>query len=127
MSENMTTPVDLSQLIQANQANYGVFQARTEKEVYEAIHKALKACHYVSLYYVVNEKGLERTFAYDSVHKKDIGDATGQVALTQVEIVQYFSRGVQIGELSETTLPKAIKNLLAEAECDHYAAIPVMH
>ncbi len=126
MSEKMPTSVDLNQLIQAHQANYGVFQARTEKEVHEAIHKALKVCHYVSLYYQVNESGLERTMAYDPTHKKNIEDSAEQVPLTQVEIVQYFSRGVQMGALSEATLPEAFKNVLAEAECDRYAIIPVV-
>jgi GAF domain-containing protein len=126
MSEKMPTPVDFSQLIQAHQANYTVFQARTEKEVHEAIHEALRACHYVSLYYSVNENGLERTHAYDPKHKKNIKDAAEQVVLTQGEIAQHFSRGVQIGALNETTLPEAFKNALAETSCDRYAAIPVM-
>src|SRR5690348_8025687 len=126
MSEKMPTPVDFSQLIQAHQANYTVFQAQTEKEVHEAIHAALRACHYVSLYYSVNENGLERTLAYDPNHKKNIKDAAEQVVLTQGEIAQHFSRGVQIGVVDGTTLPEAFKNALAETNCDRYAAIPVM-
>jgi len=122
----MPTPVNLSQLINAHQANYAVFQARTEKKVHEAVHQALKACHYVSLYYSVNESGLERTMAYDPTHKKNIGDAAEQIMLTQAEIVQLFSRGVQIGSLSETTLHETFRNILMEVGCDHYAAIPVM-
>lgn len=122
----MPTPVDLSQLLEAHQANYVVFQARTEKDVREAIHKALKAGHYASLYYSVGENGLERELAYDPAHKKELKDATDQVALTQAEIVQQFSRGVQIGSVGNAALPEAFKNILTQLECDRYAAIPVM-
>jgi len=58
MSEMMPTSVDLNQLIQAHKANYEVFRARTEKEIREAIYKALQASPYVSLYYAVSKNGL---------------------------------------------------------------------
>jgi GAF domain-containing protein len=126
MSEKMPTQVDLNHLIQAHQANYAVFQARTEKEVHEAVYKALRVCHYVSLYYSVDENGLDRRMAYDPIHKKSIISAPEQIALTQVEIVQHFSRGVQIGNLNDSIIPEAFKNALIEVNCNHYAVIPII-
>jgi GAF domain-containing protein len=126
MSEKMSTPVDLSQLIQAHQANYGVFQARTEKEIREAIYKALKACQYISLYYSVNEKGLRGMLAYDPANKKNIEGVVEQVELTPAEITQYFSRDLQIGAVSDAELPKVFNHILVENQCDRYAIIPVI-
>ena len=83
MSENLTTPIDLSHLIQAHHANYAVFEARTEKDVLEAIRKALMGCHFVSLYYSVSEHGLERTLAYDPTLHTELKYAAEEVILTQ--------------------------------------------
>ena len=126
MSENMTTPVDLSQLIRSHQANYAVFQARTEKEIRETIYRALKSCPYVSLYYTVNENGLSGVVAYDPSNKKDIEGVVDQVDLTPAEIIQYFSRSMQIGNLGNADIPSVFRHILAESHCDRFAILPVM-
>ncbi len=120
------TPVDLSQLIKLHQANYAVFQARTEKEIQKAVYTALMSCQYISLYYSVNEIGLKGIFAYDSTNKKDIEGVVEQVELMPTEIVRYFSRGTQIGILNEAILPKAFQRILVENNCDRCAVIPIM-
>ncbi len=126
MSKTVATPVDLSQLIQVHQANYAVFQARTEKELYQAIHNSLRTCHYANLYYSVTDSGLELTSSYDPHTKTTITAAAQQVELAPTETVQHFSRGVQIGALGETALPEAFSKALMETGCERYAAIPVM-
>ncbi|MGC1376353.1 MAG: GAF domain-containing protein [Anaerolineales bacterium] len=126
MSKMTPTPVDLGQLVKLHQANYTVFQARTEKEIQKAIYAALITCQYISLYYSVNETGLRGIFAYDPGNKKDIEGVVEQVELMPAEIVQYFSRGVQIGTLNGTILPRAFQRILSENNCDRCAVIPVM-
>lgn len=126
MSKMAPTPVDLSQLVKFHQANYAVFQARTEKEIQKAIYTALISWQYISLYYSVDENGLRGVFAYDPANKKDIEGVVEQVELMPVEIVQYFSRGVQIGTLNDAILPRTFQRILSENNCDRCAAIPVM-
>ena len=83
MSENTPTPVDQNQLIRAHQANYAVFEARTEKEANEAICNALKDSQYVCLYYTVSDHGLERMLAYDPTLHTELRYAAEEVVITQ--------------------------------------------
>jgi hypothetical protein len=126
MSDTQPTPVDLGQLIKLHQANYAVFQARTEREIQKAIYTVLKVCQYVSLYYLVSEKGLKGAFAYDPAEGKDIEGVVEQIDLTPAEIVQQFSRGPEIGGVDESALLKTFQRIFTENRCDRYAVIPVV-
>jgi hypothetical protein len=86
MSETIPTRVDANHLIKVHQANYAVFQARTEKEVLQAIQKVLQASHYVNFYYTVNDQGLEQTLSYNSATKKVVKGTAGLVELSPAEI-----------------------------------------
>lgn len=127
MSEMTPTSVDFSKLIKLHQANYAVFQARTEKEIEKAIYGALATCQYISLYYSVNENGLRGIFAYDPTNKKNIDGIVEQIELIPAEIVRYFSNGAQIGSLDAAILPSPFRRILAENNCDRCAVIPVMN
>jgi GAF domain-containing protein len=126
MDEMTPNPVDFSQLIKLHQANYGVFQARTEKEIQKAIYKVLTTSQYISLYYSVDENGLKGVFAYDPANKKNLEGVISQLELMPAEIAQHFSQGIQIRTLREAFLPKTFERILAENNCDRYALIPVM-
>lgn len=127
MSEISSTPVDFNKLIRLHQANYAVFQARTEKEIEKAIYAALVSCEYISLYYSVNENGLKGVFAYDPANKKNIEGVVEQIELIPVEIIRYFSQGPQIGSLDATILPSPFRRILAENNCNRCAVIPVIN
>jgi transcriptional regulator with GAF, ATPase, and Fis domain len=119
--------VDPNTIIKLHQANYAVFQARTEKEIDKAIYQSLTACKYLSLYYSVNENGLRGIFAYDPHNKQNLEGAIEQVELIPAEIVRYFSNGTQIGSLDSAILPSPFRRILAENNCNQCAVIPVMN
>jgi GAF domain-containing protein len=126
MDKSTPAPVDLNQLIKIHQANYAVFQARTEKEVYPAIQKALQTCPYINAYYAVQDNGLERKSSFDPATRKSIKGAPESIDMTPAEIVQHFSRGVIIGNLDQAKLPEPLTQILSTAGCDRYASIPMM-
>ncbi len=126
MSEITSTRAEANQLLKVHQANYAVFQARTEKEVLQAIQKSLQACQYASFYYSVNDQGLEQTLAYNPSTKKVIKGAAKIIELSPAEIIQHFSRGAQFESLSNTKLPEALATALSGAGCERYAALPVI-
>ena len=119
-------PVDYSQVIKLHQANYAVFQAQTEKEIQNAVFSALRICQYITLYYSVSENSLKGMFGYDSANTKNIEGVVEQIELMPTEMAQRFLNGVQIEELDKAPFHKAIKEILIENNCDHYAIIPVM-
>lgn len=127
MSEPTPSTVDPAKIIKLHQANYALFQARTEKEIERAIYNSLTACQYMSLYYSVNENGLKGIFAYDPNNKRNIEGAVEQIELIPAEIVRYFSNGTQIGTLDSAILPSPFRRILAENNCNQCAVIPVMN
>jgi GAF domain-containing protein len=126
MSEKTVPQVDPNALIKVHQANYGVFQARTEKELTQAIQTALQACPYLTAYYTVNASGLEKVSTYYPVNKKTAKGAPEQLDLTPAEVVKYFSQEIQLTSLDEAELPEALKQFIANADCDRVAKLPMM-
>ena len=119
-------PVDYNQVIKLHQANYAVFQARTEKEIQNAVFSALRICQYITLYYVVNENVLKGMFGYDPSNVKNIEGVVEQVESIPTEMVQRLSDGIQIETLGNAPFPKTIQKILTENNCDRYAIMPVM-
>ncbi len=126
MSEKTASQVDFQQLIRVHQANYAVFQAKTEKEINQAILKAFQAGQYVNLYYFVNETGLESVLTYHPGTKKSIKEAPGQIELSPAEIVQFLAREYSIAAIAEAKLPAALIDFLANEGYEKVAIIPVM-
>jgi len=126
MSEKIVKQVDLNRLIKVHQANYAIFQARTEKELNQAIQDSLQSCQYVTADYMVNASGLEKLFTYNPTTKKSIKAAPAQLDLTPAEIVKYFSQEISISSLEESGLPENILSFLAGAGCDRLAVLPII-
>ncbi len=126
MSEKTVTTFDAKRLLQIHEANYGVFQARTEKELTQAIQKALYTCPLPCLYYTTDDSGMERAVTYDPATRKSIKTAPEQVELSPAEIAQYFSKEVNIVPLPTTDLPEALSGVLASLECTRVAILPVI-
>ncbi len=126
MSEKNSSQVDLRQLLRVHQANYAVFQAKTEKEINQAILKVFQACPYANLYYVVNEVGLECAITHNPATKKAIREAPASIEMTPAEVVQFFAREVSISPVSEASLPEAIQTFLGSSTWQQVAIIPVM-
>ncbi len=126
MSEKTVPQVDPNALIKVHQANYGVFQARTEKELTQAIQTALQACPYLTAYYTVNDSGLEKVSTYHPVNKKAAKGAPAQLDLTPAEVAKYFSQETQITSLDEAELPEGLKQFITAAGADRLAKLSMM-
>jgi GAF domain-containing protein len=126
MSEKTAIQVDLQQMLRVHQANYAVFQAKTEKEISQAILKVFQACPYANLYYVVNEIGLECAITHNPATKKTIREAPAQLEMTPAEVVQFFAREVSIASISDAHMPDTFKAFLTESDWDRVAIIPIM-
>ncbi|PWH12628.1 MAG: hypothetical protein DDG60_11995 [Anaerolineae bacterium] len=126
MSEKTAHQVDFQQLLRVHQANYSVFQAKSEDEIHQAILKVFQACPYAGLYYLVTDVGLERVITYDALTKKEIGEAPAQIELTPAEIVQFFAREASISSTQNTSLPETLTLFLKASGWKQVAIIPVM-
>ncbi len=126
MSEKLSSQVDLRQLLRIHQANYAVFQAKTEREINQAILKVFQACPYASLYYVVSESGLESAITHNPTTKKAIREAPSSIKMTPAEIVQFFAHEVRISSVSEASLPETIHAFLSGSAWEQVAIIPIM-
>jgi len=126
MSEKTVKPADPNTLIKVHQANYGVFQARTEKEVNQAIQNALQSCQYVTAYYLVNASGLEKLFTYNPATKRAIKAAPTQIEMIPTEIVKHFSLEARVTMLEEAGLPETITEFIAGTGCNQLALLPIM-
>jgi len=126
MSEKTPSQVDLRQLIRVHQANYAVFQAKTEKEINQAILKVFQTCPYANLYYVVNEVGLECAISHNPVTKKAIREAPSPIEMTPADVVQFFAREASLATIAEAKLPEAIQSFLGNSPWEQVAIIPVM-
>ncbi len=109
MSEKTPSQVDHRQLLRIHQANYAVFQAKTEKEINQAILKVFQACPYANLFYVVNEVGLECAITHNSATKKALRDAPSQIEMTPADVVQFFAREASITSIAEANLPETLR------------------
>lgn len=126
MSEKKQSQADLQQLLRIHQANYAVFQAKTEQEINQAILKVFQTCQYANLYYVVNEVGLECAITHNPATKKAIQEAPSQIEMTPAEVVQFFAREASVVAVSDAILPEAIRAFLGNSSWDRVAIIPVM-
>lgn len=126
MSEKNSSQADLRQLLRIHQANYAVFQAKTEKEINQAIQKVFQACPFANLYYVVNDIGLECAITYNPATKKGIREAPSQIEMTPAEVVQFFARETSIAPVSEAKLPETIQTFLGNSTWEQVAILPVM-
>jgi GAF domain-containing protein len=126
MSEKTVKLADLNTQIKVHQANYAIFQARTEKELNQAIQNALQSCQYVTAYYMVNATGLERLFTYHPGTKKSLKAAPAQLEMAPTEIVQLFSQEIRISALQESKLPETLLACLSGAGCDRLAILPII-
>jgi GAF domain-containing protein len=126
MSKTTVNQVDSIEIIKIHQANYAVFQAQTEKEIYQAIQNVMQSCQYITAYYAVSDNGLERIFTYKPSTKKSIKAAPQQLELTPAEIVQYFSQEVRITKLAEASLPETLRSFLGNTGCEKMAILPVI-
>lgn len=126
MTEASPNPVDFQQLLRMHQANYAVFQARTEEEIQQAILKAFQICPYASLYYVVTETGLERVLTYDPAEKRALPDAPAQIELSPAEVVRFFSREASVEQLQAASLPEVLLAFFQSQQAEQVAVIPVI-
>ncbi|MCS6993379.1 MAG: GAF domain-containing protein [Anaerolineales bacterium] len=126
MNDTSTHSVDYRDLLRMHEANYAVFQAKTEKEIEQAILKAFQICPYAGLYYVVNEVGLERVLTYNPASKQEIEDAPAQIDLTPAEIVRFFAREPAVTNIQPESLPEALVLFLSKQAWERAAVIPVM-
>lgn len=126
MSEKKQSQADLQQLLRIHQANYAVFQAKTEQEINQAILKVFQTCQYANLYYVVNEVGLECAITHNPATKKAIQEAPSQIEMTPAEVVQFFAREASVMAVSDASLPEAIRAFLGNSSWRRVAIIPVM-
>lgn len=126
MTEPSPHPVDFQQLLRMHQANYAVFQAKTEEEIQQAILKAFQICPYAGLYYVVTETGLGRILTYDPAEKKQLPDAPLQIELSPAEVVRFFAREAAVEQVQEANLPEALRAFFQNEQAERVAVIPVM-
>ncbi len=126
MTEPSPHPVDFQQLLRMHQANYAVFQAKTEEEIQQAVLKAFQICPYASLYYVVTETGLERVLTYDPAEKKELSDAPAQIELSPAEVVRFFAREASVEQIQTASLPEALLAFFQTRQAERVAVIPVI-
>lgn len=126
MSEKAASQSDLHDLLRVHQANYAVFQAKTEKEIEQAILKVFQACRHANLYYAVNEAGLECVLTYNPTTKKAIREAPAQVEMTPAEVVQFFAREASIEPTLQANLPAPLLSFLSSSNWEKVAIIPIM-
>ncbi len=126
MSEKTPPQAALQQLLRVHQANYAVFQAKTEKEINQAILKVFQTCQYANLYYVVNEAGLECALTHNPATKKAVSGVPSQIEMTPAEVVQFFAREANIAAIADATLPEVIQSFLKSSGWEQVAIIPVM-
>ncbi len=126
MSEKTSSQVDLRQQIRVHQANYAVFQAKTEPEINQAILKVFQTCQYASLYYIVNEAGLKCAITHNSKTKQPIQEAPSQIEMTPAEVIQFLAHEASVASRSEISLPEALQSFLDNSTWERVAIIPVM-
>lgn len=117
---------DLIGQIRVHQANYAVFQAKTEQEIEQAILGACQAGQYSSALYMVNETGLEKRFAFEAGQDVPGSELPGRVELSAVEIIRYFSREAHLAAMAEEQLPAQIRAALLEAGIEQVALLPLI-
>ncbi len=125
MSETKQATIHPSQIIKSHEANYAVFRAKTEKEVYQKIQDALRNSPYLTGYYSVDDFGLTKLGIYHSGTQRNVKSAPEQIELSPADIAQFFSKGILSGAVNQASLPEAIIQVLTEANCDRYMVFPV--
>jgi len=126
MSDKTVRQVGLREIIKIHQANYSVFRAKTEEEIYQAIQNVIGNCPFIVAYYAVNETGLQRkAFTNPFKSEPDIANPE-QLDLTPAEISNYFSHEIRISPISNLLLPEALKIYAAAENCNQLAILPVL-
>lgn len=137
MSEKPANQVGPGELIKIHQANYAVYQAKTEKEVYQAIQNVLRACPFITVYYAVNENGLEKRSSHNAFLDTDHGSqaqrdtnvvdsAPEQLELTPAELTKYFSQEIRISSISDAVLPETFRTFASASGGKTLAVLPVI-
>jgi signal transduction histidine kinase/CheY-like chemotaxis protein len=129
--ETCTTPAtrgfDFELFNRIHHANYGLFRARTEAELVDAVKAALRLSPFVSGYFRVQADGLERVALLTPPNGKELSRAPKRILLPASEIESTFSEEQGIARLEgESSLPRPLGRALIEAGCTSAAYVRVV-
>lgn len=123
---SQTAPANFETIIKLHETNYGLFKARSEKELATSIHNSLKILPFVSAYYTTTETGLELSFFHDPRTQKATPISTRKLDISATEMARCFSESVKISRLNESDLPSGLLAIFEKAGCDTIAIIPAV-
>ncbi len=126
MSDLQAATTDPQTILKMHQANYGIFQARTEREVINAIGEALRASPFACVYYNINDSGLELVHNINPHNRGKKLDAPSQIALSAAGVAQYFSEELVIAQTTEARFPDELVKIFFDGQCEQIAVIPII-
>jgi GAF domain-containing protein len=119
--------LDFGLFNKVHHANYGLFRARTEGELVEAVKAGLRLSPFVSGYFRVQADGLELVALFAPPKGKNVGGAPKRIPLSAPELTAAFGEELGISQLgSESGLPAQLRHTLVEAGCTSAAYIPIV-
>ncbi|HET8708437.1 MAG TPA: GAF domain-containing protein, partial [Pseudomonadales bacterium] len=126
MSESQAAPTEIQDVLKMHQANYGIFQARTERDVMKAIEDALRASPFACVYYNVTDVGLELVHATAPQTQAHKLNAPAKIELSAADIARYFSDELMLTRIPSVSFPDALVKIFSDAECAYMAVIPIL-
>jgi GAF domain-containing protein len=128
MSKTAPTASGIREIITLHEANYAVFQAKSERDVFTATRRALQQTGCAAAYYSVSERGLELEVWIDAESAKQSPLFPKHIEIAATAIAQYFSdeNGV-IAKLAQTQFaPDELAKTWAELGAQMIATFPAI-
>ena len=126
MNEIQASQVTTPTLNKMHQANYAVFQAKSEAELLQAIQNALTNCPFVSAYCIINEDKLDCKFSFNPQSKSSSKPALEQIIMTRAELANLSSREARITPIENSNLPAKLNAFFASSNCNQLLSLPII-
>jgi len=118
---------DLQLIIALQKANYDIFRAKTEEEIFGALVTILKTSPFQSAYYQITGNQFQITAMGGKLKESTLQMPPGAIQVSPADIAAKYSGGLVLTELDENSrLPFEITSLLKSSGCVHGAYIPVI-